>query len=108
MSTEEKTETIYVAGVDTPGNYVREPADAHPPLDYPPYKSTALRHPKQPLIYLPQRSSRRSPAPLSGRRECGPPAMPTSPASTRANRSGERITLSGRVFDTGASRCATR
>ena len=27
--------------------------EAHPPLDYPPYKSTQLRHPKQPLIYLP-------------------------------------------------------
>ena len=26
---------------------------ASPPLDSPDYKSTALRHPKQPLIYLP-------------------------------------------------------
>jgi protocatechuate 3,4-dioxygenase beta subunit len=25
-----------------------------PPLDYPDYKSTALRHPKQPLVYLPE------------------------------------------------------
>ncbi|MBV9917559.1 MAG: protocatechuate 3,4-dioxygenase subunit beta, partial [Solirubrobacterales bacterium] len=24
-----------------------------PPLDCPDYKSTALRHPKQPLVYLP-------------------------------------------------------
>ena len=53
MSTEEKAPTIYAPLVDTPGNYLREPADAHPPLDYPPYKSTSLRHPKQPLIYLP-------------------------------------------------------
>ena len=53
MSTEEKTETIYAPVVDTPGNYVREPADAHPPLNYPPYKSTVLRHPGHPLIYLP-------------------------------------------------------
>ncbi len=37
---------------DTP-RYRREPAGAHPPLDYPPYKSTQLRHPKQPLVYLP-------------------------------------------------------
>jgi protocatechuate 3,4-dioxygenase beta subunit len=28
---------------------VREPA-----LDYPDYRSTALRHPKQPLVYLPE------------------------------------------------------
>ena len=34
---------------------MREPEGAHPPLDFPGYKSTALRHPKQPLIYLPQR-----------------------------------------------------
>ena len=53
MSTEETTEPIYAPVVDTPTNYLREPADAHPPLDYPPYKSTALRHPKQPLVYLP-------------------------------------------------------
>ena len=28
---------------------------SHPPLDYPAYKSTRLRHPKQPLIALPHR-----------------------------------------------------
>ena len=31
-----------------------EPEGVHPPLDSPGYKSTALRHPKQPLVYLPQ------------------------------------------------------
>ena len=30
-------------------------AKSHPPMDYPGYKSTALRHPKQPLIALPHR-----------------------------------------------------
>lgn len=30
-------------------------SDELPPLDYPAYKSTRLRHPKQPLILLPQR-----------------------------------------------------
>ena len=25
-----------------------------PALDYPEYRSTALRHPKQPLVYLPE------------------------------------------------------
>jgi hypothetical protein len=38
---------------DTPTSYVREPQGIHPPIDYPPYKSTALRHPEQPLVYLP-------------------------------------------------------
>ena len=33
----------------------RDDSATQPPLDYPAYKSTALRHPKQPLILLPQR-----------------------------------------------------
>jgi len=31
------------------------PRGAHPPLDYSGYRSTALRHPKKPLVLLPQR-----------------------------------------------------
>jgi len=45
---------IYDPVADTPTSYLREPEGAQPPLDYPGYKSTALRHPKQPLVYLPQ------------------------------------------------------
>jgi protocatechuate 3,4-dioxygenase beta subunit len=33
----------------------RSDHDVHPPMDYAGYKSTALRHPKEPLIILPQR-----------------------------------------------------
>ena len=77
MSTEEKTEAIYAPVVDTPGNYVREPADAHPPLDYPPYKSTALRHPKQPLIYLPQTITEITGPALGRRPGARRPATPT-------------------------------
>jgi protocatechuate 3,4-dioxygenase beta subunit len=44
---------IYAPVADTPASYAREPAGTHPPLDFPAYKSTALRHPKQPLVYLP-------------------------------------------------------
>ena len=33
----------------------RDDTDTHPLLDYPGYKSTRLRHPKQPLLLLPQR-----------------------------------------------------
>ena len=41
---------IYDPVADTPTRYRRDPAEAHPPLDHAPYKSTQLRHPKQPLI----------------------------------------------------------
>lgn len=33
----------------------RDDSASHPPLDYAGYRSTALRHPKEPLIVLPQR-----------------------------------------------------
>src|ERR1700722_12745779 len=52
-SGQEEVRQIYDPVGDTPLRYRRDPAEAHPPLDYPPYKSTQLRHPKQPLIYLP-------------------------------------------------------
>jgi protocatechuate 3,4-dioxygenase, beta subunit len=35
--------------------YRREAPGTHPPLDYPDYRSTALRHPHQPLVPLPHR-----------------------------------------------------
>lgn len=35
-----------------PPGYVRDHA-SHPPLDYPQYRSTALRHPRRPLVQLP-------------------------------------------------------
>src|SRR5580704_18074240 len=44
--------TIYDPVADTPTSYVREGPDAHPPLDVADYRSTRLRHPKQPLVYL--------------------------------------------------------
>ena len=34
--------------------YRRDPEGTHPPLDSPGYRSTGLRHPKQPLVLLPQ------------------------------------------------------
>ena len=39
---------------DTPTSYLRGAgAEVHPPLDFPDYRSTRLRHPKQPLVHLP-------------------------------------------------------
>ena len=35
--------------------YMKPQPGNHPPLDSPAYKSTGLRHPKQPLVLLPQR-----------------------------------------------------
>lgn len=91
--------TIYEAVADTPTAYGREPDDAHPPLDYPGYKSTALRHPKQPLIYLPQTISEITGPALGDVR-----SMSDRDADlTRQHEGepiGERIAVSGRVFDT--------
>jgi len=35
--------------------YAKPEPGNHPPLDFPGYRSTALRHPRQPLVVLPQR-----------------------------------------------------
>ncbi len=89
---------LYSPVTETPTAYRRERADAHPPLDFAAYKSTALRHPKQPLIYLPQ-----------GVTEVTGPQLGDSLVRagdddlTRQHEGepiGERITVSGRVLDT--------
>jgi protocatechuate 3,4-dioxygenase beta subunit len=75
----------------------RDDSEVHPPMDYEGYKSTALRHPKQPLVYLPHTVSEATgpqlgdlrPGPLDHdltRQHAGPPV-------------GERITVSGRLLD---------
>jgi protocatechuate 3,4-dioxygenase, beta subunit len=83
----------------TPGSYAREPEGVHPPLDFGGYKSTALRHPKQPLVYLPQTITEIT----------GPQLGPDRVASefdsdlTRQHRGepiGERLIVFGRVLDT--------
>jgi protocatechuate 3,4-dioxygenase, beta subunit len=89
---------LYNPVTETPSAYRREGPYAHPPMDYEAYKSTALRHPKQPLIYLPQTIS-----------EVTGPALgdsvvqaDDSDLTTRHEGEpiGERITVGGRVFDT--------
>jgi protocatechuate 3,4-dioxygenase beta subunit len=91
--------TIYTVVSDTPTSYRREPADAQPPLDYEPYKSTALRHPKQPLVYLPQTVTEITGPQLGTRWELGE----RDHDLTRQHEGepiGERITVSGHVYDT--------
>jgi protocatechuate 3,4-dioxygenase beta subunit len=71
---------------------------ADPPLDYPPYKSTALRHPKQPLIYLPQSVTEITGPQLGAER-----VKEGDNDLTRQHGGdpvGERMTVSGRVLDT--------
>jgi protocatechuate 3,4-dioxygenase, beta subunit len=82
---------------DTPTSYVREPQGAQPPLDYEPYKSTALRHPEQPLVYLPQAITEITGPQLGDLVSENDhdltvqhPGMPV----------GERIIVTGRVLDT--------
>jgi protocatechuate 3,4-dioxygenase beta subunit len=97
MSTQNEHK-IYSAIDQTPTSYVREGPGAHPPMDYAGYKSTALRHPKQPLVYLPQTITEIT-GPQLGREL----ATELSNDLTRQHAEapiGERITVSGRVFDT--------
>ena len=92
---------------DTPTSYLREPPDAHPPLDYPPYKSTALRHPKQPLVYLPQTMTEITGPQLgAGARSASPTTI--SRSSTTASRSASGSSSRAACSTPRASRCARR
>ena len=73
----------------------------HPPLDFPEYRSTALRHPREPLVYLPHTVSEAT-GPQLGDLRPGP----LDHDLTRQHDGepvGERITVSGRLLD-GAGR----
>lgn len=84
---------------DTPTSYTREPHGVHPSLDSPEYKSSLLRHPKQPLVYLPQQITEIT-GPQLGR---GVRVAPTDHDLTSQHAGkpiGERILVSGHVYDT--------
>jgi len=69
----------------------------HPPLDAPAYRGTALRHPKQPLIVVPQTLTELT-GPVFGHDRI----RPTDADLTRQHSGeplGERIVVSGRVTD---------
>jgi protocatechuate 3,4-dioxygenase beta subunit len=84
---------------ETPASYRREPGGIHPPLDYPPYKSTALRHPKQPLVYLPHTITEITGPQLGPERVAGEHDNDLT-IQHGGTPIGERITVSGRVLDT--------
>jgi protocatechuate 3,4-dioxygenase beta subunit len=83
---------------DTPTAYVREGV-ADPAMDFEGYKSTRLRHPKEPLIYLPQMLTEITGPQLGSARITGP----LDHDLTRQHEGepiGERIIVSGHVYDT--------
>jgi protocatechuate 3,4-dioxygenase beta subunit len=74
-------------------------ANVHPPLDSPDYKSTRLRHPKQPLVYLPHTMAEKT-GPQLGDLRPGP--LDHDLTGQHAGEPlGERITVSGRLLDDG-------
>jgi protocatechuate 3,4-dioxygenase beta subunit len=75
----------------------RPPEGTHPPSDYPGYRSTELRHPKQPLVIIPQTLSELT-GPVYGYDKIGP----LDNDLTRQHAGppqGERIIVEGRVLD---------
>jgi protocatechuate 3,4-dioxygenase beta subunit len=71
---------------------MREPA-----LDYPDYRSTALRHPKQPPVYLPEQVTETTGPQLGHLR---PGTIENDLTKGHAGEPlGERITVSGRLLD---------
>ncbi|MGO9885446.1 MAG: protocatechuate 3,4-dioxygenase subunit beta [Solirubrobacteraceae bacterium] len=99
--TEQTTEprVIYDPVAETPRRYLREEPGAQPPLDYPPYKSTALRHPRERLVYLPHMVTEIT-GPQLGDLGAVSELDSNLLAGHEGEPIGERITVSGRVFDT--------
>ena len=90
---------IYDPVADTPTSYWREPPGARTPLDYPPYRSTQLRHPKQPLVYLPHTITEITGPQLGPARMLGPADNDLTVQHAQMP-IGERIVVYGTVRDT--------
>jgi protocatechuate 3,4-dioxygenase, beta subunit len=82
---------------DTPERYLREPPGSQPPLDWPSYRSTARRHPGQPLVYLPHAVTEITGPQLAGAVDADDNDLTVQHDGEPI---GERITVSGRVLDT--------
>ncbi len=78
-------------------NYPRPAAGTHPPNDSPGYKSTILRHPKEPLVIIPHTLSELTgPVYPYGRMEASDSDLTRQHAGEPL---GERIIVQGRVLD---------
>ena len=88
------------SGLVVPG-YPPEAPGTHPPLDYPGYRSTRLRFPRQPLVPLPQRLTEVT-GPLLGEGRVGERDHDLT-VQHAGEPLGERIVVEGRVLD-GAGR----
>ena len=88
-----------VSDPDTPTSYLREPPGTHPDLDCPEYRSSGLRHPTQPLLYLPQDVTE-----ITGP-QLGPERVRDGDEDLTRQHAGEpigeRIIVAGRVIDSG-------
>lgn len=73
------------------------PSGTHPLPDTPEYRSTALRHPKQPLVIIPQTLTELS-GPVLGHGPVGPLDHDLT-RQHAAMPAGQRIIVSGRVLD---------
>jgi protocatechuate 3,4-dioxygenase beta subunit len=83
--------------VSTILTYGRASGAVHPPNDSPGYRSTALRHPKEPLVIIPQTLSEiTGPVYPYGRMDAADADLTTQHPGEPL---GERIIVSGRVLD---------
>ena len=75
----------------------QRPRGVHPPVDFPAYRSSALRAPRQPLVLLPHRLTEIT-GPLLGEERVRP-ADADLTAGHPGEPQGERIIVTGRVLD---------
>ena len=75
----------------------RPPEGTHPPIHFAGYRSTELRHPKQPLVIIPQTLSELT-GPVYGYGKMGPVDNDLT-RQHAGEPQGERITVEGRVLD---------
>jgi protocatechuate 3,4-dioxygenase, beta subunit len=79
--------------------YAPEAPGTHPPLDFPDYRSTRLRHPGRPLVPLPHRLTEVT-GPLLGEGRAGETDHDLT-VQHAGEPLGERIVVEGRVLDGG-------
>ncbi len=80
------------------GDIYRRPSDdVHPPRDFPGYRGTALRHPREPLVIVPQTLSELT-GPVYGHRSVSEADRDLTNRG-RGEPIGERIIVEGRVID---------